>query len=154
MSGALGIICLLIFAVVLSSSRKSINWWTVIAAFSLQVTLGAFALYFPLGQSIFQSLSFVISDLLEHSAAGTSFVFGDLADDSKMFYFAFQVLPVIIFFSSLVSVFYYLGVMQLCIRIIGGGLRILLKTSRVESMVAASNIFLSLIHISEPTRPY
>ena len=154
MSGALGIICLLIFAVVLSSNRKSINWWTVIAAFSLQAILGAFALYLPMGQSIFQSLSFVISDLLEHSAAGTSFVFGDLADDSKMFYFAFQVLPVIIFFSSLVSVFYYLGVMQLCIRIIGGGLRILLKTSRVESMVAASNIFLGIGEAPLVARPY
>ena len=128
MSGAIGIICILIFAVFLSSNSKSINLWTVIVAFGLQATLGAFALYFPIGQSIFQSLSFVISDLLEHSTAGTSFVFGDLADGSKMFYFAFQVLPVIIFFSALVSVFYYIGVMQLCIRIIGGGLRILLKT--------------------------
>ena len=154
MSGAIGIVCILIFAVFLSSNRKSINLWTVIVAFGLQATLGAFALYFPVGQSIFQSLSFVISDLLEHSTAGTSFVFGDLADGSKMFYFAFQVLPVIIFFSALVSVFYYIGVMQLCIRIIGGGLRILLKTSRVESMVAATNIFLGIGEAPLVARPY
>ncbi|MFA0725012.1 nucleoside recognition domain-containing protein, partial [Vibrio sp. 10N.222.49.E5] len=73
--------------------------------------------------------------------AGIAFLFGDLATDG--FIFAVRVLPIIIFFSALISALYYLGAMQKVIQILGGAVQKLLGTSKAESLVATGNIFLS-----------
>jgi CNT family concentrative nucleoside transporter len=152
--GLLGAIALFLFAWFLSSDKKKINWRTIIVAFALQVCLGAFVIYVPFGKALVSGMSSVVTDLLEQSKSGAQFVFSDLADEKSSFYFAFQVLPVIVFFSSLVSVLYHYGIMQFLIRTIGGWLQFLLRTSRTESMVAAANMFLGITESPLTVKPY
>lgn len=96
---------------------------------------------FPWGQSALASLSGGVSSLLGFADAGINFLFGDLANSG--FIFAIRVLPIIIFFSALISALYYLGIMQKVIEFIGGGIQKFLGTSKAESLVATGNIFLS-----------
>ncbi|EGU35282.1 NupC/NupG family nucleoside CNT transporter [Vibrio scophthalmi] len=147
-----GILALLACAYALSDSRRDINWRTIIGAFSLQAGFAALVLYFPLGQSLLGTVSDAISGLLAFADAGISFLFGDLA--SGNFIFAIRVLPLIIFLSSIISMLYYLGIMQKLIKVIGGGIARLLGTSQVESLAATSNIFLSMCEASLVVRPF
>ncbi|RJX75387.1 NupC/NupG family nucleoside CNT transporter [Vibrio sinensis] len=139
--GLFGIVVLIACAVLLSESRKSINWKTVSRALLLQVGFAALVLYFPMGQAALTSLSSGVAGLLSFADQGISFLFGDLANTG--FIFAVRVLPIIIFFSALISALYYLGVMQKVIAVIGGGIQKFLGTSKAESLVATGNIFLS-----------
>ncbi|MBE3655110.1 transporter [Vibrio navarrensis] len=139
--GLLGVIALLGCAVLLSESRRSINWRTVSRALLLQVGFAALVLYFPWGQVALASLSGAVSGLLGFADEGIAFLFGDLA--SSGFIFAVRVLPIIIFFSALISALYYLGIMQKVIQFLGGGIQKFLGTSKAESLVATGNIFLS-----------
>lgn len=139
--GLIGVIALLLCAVLLSESRQSINWKTVSRALLLQVAFAALVLYFPWGQAALTSLSSGVSSLLGFADQGIAFLFGDLANTG--FIFAVRVLPIIIFFSALISALYYLGIMQKVIEFIGGGIQKFLGTSKAESLVATGNIFLS-----------
>ncbi|MBV7299118.1 NupC/NupG family nucleoside CNT transporter [Enterovibrio paralichthyis] len=147
-----GILALLVCAYALSESRRNINWRTILGAFSLQAGFAALVLYFPLGQSLLGSVSNGVSGLLAFADEGIGFVFGDLA--SGNFIFAIRVLPLIIFLSAIISLLYYLGVMQKLIKVIGGGIHRLLGTSQVESLAATSNIFLSMSEASLVVRPF
>ncbi|CAH6795856.1 putative pseudouridine transporter [Vibrio chagasii] len=139
--GFVGVIALIACAYLLSESRSSINWKTVIRALLLQIGFAALVLYFPWGQLALTSLSSGVSSLLGFADAGIAFLFGDLATEG--FIFAVRVLPIIIFFSALISALYYLGIMQKVIQILGGAVQKLLGTSKAESLVATGNIFLS-----------
>ncbi|MCG9595897.1 NupC/NupG family nucleoside CNT transporter [Vibrio sp. Isolate25] len=139
--GLIGVATLLLCAVLLSESRKAINWKTVFRALLLQVGFAALVLYFPWGQTALTSLSNGVSSLLGFADEGIGFLFGDLANTG--FIFAVRVLPIIIFFSALISALYYLGIMQKVIEFIGGGIQKFLGTSKAESLVATGNIFLS-----------
>ncbi|CAH7075443.1 putative pseudouridine transporter [Vibrio chagasii] len=139
--GFAGVIALIACAYLLSESRSSINWKTVIRALLLQIGFAALVLYFPWGQLALTSLSSGVSSLLGFADAGIAFLFGDLATEG--FIFAVRVLPIIIFFSALISALYYLGIMQKVIQILGGAVQKLLGTSKAESLVATGNIFLS-----------
>ncbi len=139
--GLLGVLALLGCAVLLSESRRSIDWRTVSRALLLQVGFAALVLYFPWGQVALASLSGAVSGLLGFADEGIAFLFGDLA--SSGFIFAVRVLPIIIFFSALISALYYLGIMQKVIQFLGGGIQKFLGTSKAESLVATGNIFLS-----------
>ncbi|EHU8075701.1 NupC/NupG family nucleoside CNT transporter [Vibrio cholerae] len=139
--GIIGVTVLILCAYLLSESRSSINWKTISRALLLQIGFAALVLYFPLGQTALSSLSNGVSGLLGFADVGIRFLFGDLADTG--FIFAVRVLPIIIFFSALISALYYLGVMQKVIALIGGGIQRFLGTSKAESLVATGNIFLS-----------
>ncbi|HDZ9198345.1 NupC/NupG family nucleoside CNT transporter [Vibrio cholerae] len=139
--GIIGVTVLILCAYLLSESRSAINWKTISRALLLQIGFAALVLYFPLGQTALSSLSNGVSGLLGFADAGIRFLFGDLADTG--FIFAVRVLPIIIFFSALISALYYLGVMQKVIALIGGGIQRFLGTSKAESLVATGNIFLS-----------
>lgn len=139
--GLIGVLALIGCAVLLSESRKSINWKTVSRALLLQVGFAALVLYFPLGQAALTSMSSGVAGLLSFADEGIKFLFGDLATSG--FIFAVRVLPIIIFFSALISALYYLGIMQKVIEFIGGGIQKFLGTSKAESLVATGNIFLS-----------
>ena len=139
--GLIGVLVLIGCAVLLSESRQSINWKTVSRALLLQVCFAAIVLYFPLGQAALTSMSHGVSGLLSFADEGIRFLFGDLANTG--FIFAVRVLPIIIFFSALISALYYLGIMQKVIEFIGGGIQKFLGTSKAESLVATGNIFLS-----------
>ncbi|GAB2662565.1 NupC/NupG family nucleoside CNT transporter [Vibrio panuliri] len=147
-----GIFAILACAYALSDSRKSINWRTVLGAFALQASFAALVLYFPLGQSLLGSISHGVSGLLAFADQGIGFVFGELATGS--FIFAIRVLPLIIFLSAIISLLYYLGIMQKLILVIGGGIARALGTSKVESLAATSNIFLSMSEASLVVRPF
>ncbi|WP_104402639.1 NupC/NupG family nucleoside CNT transporter [Vibrio penaeicida] len=137
----LGVFTLLLCAFLFSENRKAINWKTVSRALMLQVGFAALVLYFPWGQAALTTLSSGVSSLLGFADEGIAFLFGDLA--STGFIFAVRVLPIIIFFSALISALYYLGIMQKVIEFIGGGIQKFLGTSKAESLVATGNIFLS-----------
>lgn len=139
--GLVGVFALIACAYLLSENRSFINWKTVSRALLLQVGFAALVLYFPWGQSALASISGGVSSLLGFADAGIRFLFGDLADSG--FIFAVRVLPIIIFFSALISALYYLGIMQKVIEFIGGGIQKFLGTSKAESLVATGNIFLS-----------
>lgn len=152
-----GMAVLILIAVLLSDNRKAINFRTVGGAFAIQFALGAFVLYVPWGKDLLKSVSDGVSSVINYGADGTGFLFGNLVNfsvDGLGFIFAFQVLPTLIFFSALISVLYYLGVMQWVIRILGGGLQKALGTSRAESMSAAANIFVGQTEAPLVVRPF
>lgn len=149
-----GIISLLLIAVLLSDNRKAINTRTVFGAFAIQAGLGALVLYVPLGQEILGAVSAGVGDVISYANQGIGFLFGDLGNFKVGFIFAINVLPIIIFFSSLVAVLYYLGVMQKVVLVLGGGLQKLLGTSRTESLSATANIFVGQTEAPLVVRPY
>jgi CNT family concentrative nucleoside transporter len=155
----IGMAVLIAFALLLSSSRKSINWHTVIVAFLLQVSLGAFVLYIPFGKDVLMTMASGVQKVIDSAQFGINFLFGGLGTDAMFdnnvgFVFAIRVLPIIIFFSSLISVLYYLGIMKWFINIIGGGVQKLLKTSKAESLSATANIFVGQTEAPLLVRPY
>lgn len=157
--GVIGIALLLGVAYFLSSNRKAINFRTVGFAFLLQLILGAFVLYVPFGKDVLESVTNGVQSVIDSAKAGINFIFGGLGTDAMFsngvgFVFAVRVLPVIIFFSSLIAVLYYLGIMQWVVRIIGGGLQKLLKTSKPESLSATANIFVGQTEAPLVVRPY
>lgn len=154
MNSFLGIAVILFVAYLCSTNRSGINWRTVSGAFAIQVVLGAFVLYVPFGQDLLFSVATGVSKVIGFTNAGIQFMFGGLASPEFGFVFAIQVLSVIVFFSSLISVLYYLGVMKWVIRILGGGMQKLLGTSRPESMSAAANIFVGQTEAPMMVRPF
>ena len=154
--GIVGVIFLLALGYLCSSDRKAISWRTVGGAFLIQVILAVFVLRTPLGVKALQWLTMRVSDLIGAGEEGISFLFGPLSDDGGGVgsIFAFKVLPVIIFFSSLIAVLYHLRIMQLVILLVGGGLRKVLGTSRAESFSAAANIFVGQTEAPLVIRPY
>lgn len=149
-----GIATLLAVALLLSAHRSDIKMRTVGGAFALQVIIGAIVLYIPAGKSALEALSTTVSGVLLYGQTGIEFLFGDIGAYKLGFVFAFHVLPIVIFFSSLVAVLYYLGIMGWIIRIIGGGLQKLLGTSRAESMSATANIFVSQTEAPLVVKPF
>lgn len=154
MNSLLGIAIILLIAFLCSTNKRAINWRTVIGAFAIQVILGAFVLYVPFGREVLFSVANGVSQVIGFTKAGIDFMFGGLASAEFGFVFAIQVLSVIVFFSSLISVLYYLGVMKWVIRILGGGMQKLLGTSRPESMSAAANIFVGQTEAPMMVRPF
>src|ERR1700744_631829 len=120
--GLAGIAVLLGLAVLLSSNRRAIRPRVIIAAFLLQALIATLVLYVPAGRAALSFLSHGVSNLLGYADAGTDFLFGGFAKDKLGQMFALQALPVIIFFASLISILYYLRIMPLVIRWIGGAL--------------------------------
>ncbi|MGE7932781.1 NupC/NupG family nucleoside CNT transporter [Viridibacillus arvi] len=153
--GICGIIAILAIAFLLSSSKKSINLRTVIGGLIIQILFAFIVLKWETGREGLLAFSNGIQNLISYASEGISFVFGPAADTENFgFVFAFQVLTVIIFFSSLISVLYYLGIMQFFIRILGGALSRLLGTSKAESVSAAANIFVGQTEAPLVIRPF
>lgn len=127
---------------VFSSDRKNINWRTVGSGLLLQVTLGLLILKTSGGQAIFEGARSFFTSILGYTNEGSQFIFGPLMDTNKFgFIFFVMVLPTIIFMSSLMSILYHLGLMQIVIK---GTAKVMVKlmgTSGAESLSAAANIF-------------
>ena len=140
-TGIGGIALILGIAVLLSADRRAIRLRVVGAAFALQAGIAVLVLYVPAGRATIAWMSGGVAHLLGYAGAGTSFLFGGLAADPLGKNFAIQALPVIIFFASLVSILYHIGLMQLVVRWIGGGIERITGVSKVESLCAAANIF-------------
>lgn len=153
--GITGIIGILAIAFALSTARKSINPRTVLGALAIQLTFAFIVLKWEFGRTILQFLSGIVQKVIDSSNEGIQFLFGGVLNiEGAGFTFAFQVLPIIIFFASLISVLYYLGIMQFATKVIGGLLAKALKTSETESMSAAANIFLGPTEAPLVVKPY
>lgn len=151
----IGIFALLGIAVLLSSNRRAINFRTVGGALLIQIAIGAFILYVPAGRDILKEMADAVSKVINYGNEGIAFLFGGLADTNNVgFVFAVKVLPIIVFFSALISLLYYIGVMQWIIKIIGGALQKALGTSKAESMSAAANIFVGQTEAPLVVKPY
>jgi CNT family concentrative nucleoside transporter len=157
MIGLLGIGVLLGLAFALSDARRSIRWRTVGAAFAIQATIGGIVFGLPAGREALLWLSDQVTGAIGAGKAGVDFLFGPLTTDGESsvgFIFALRVLPMIVFFSSLIAVLYHLRIMQGVIVVIGGGLRKVLGTSRAESLSAAANIFVGQTEAPLVVKPY
>ncbi len=158
MSGSLiglaGIAVILGAAYLFSGNRKAINLRIVGAAFALQIAIATFVLYFDWGKRAIEKISGGVQAIIDYSGAGIAMVFGPLANASDGVIFAVNVLPVIIFFSALMSVLYHLKIMQWIVRLVGGGLRWVIGAGPIESMNAAANIFVGQTEAPLVVRPY
>lgn len=150
-----GIALILGIAIVFSSNRRHIRPRVVGAAFALQAALAVLVLYVPAGKAIIQAMAHGVTNLLSYAQAGIDFLFGNLAKPELGGYsFAIAALPVIIFFASLVSILYYLGIMQQIVKWLGGAIQFVTGITRVESLGAAANIFVGQSEAPLVIRPY
>ena len=152
--GVVGIATMLGIAYLLSYDRKRINWRMVGAGVALQFLFGIVVLKTGLGRAMFSGANDLVVRLLSFQEEGARFVFGNLVQNEVPLaggatgvaqtgaYFAFNVLPTIIFFSSLMTVLYYLNVMQRVVKAIAWVMQKTLHTSGAETLSAAGNIFL------------
>jgi len=161
MRSLLGMAVLLAIAFLLSVNKRRISLRTVGAAFLLQVAIGGIMLYFPPGKWLVEQAAIGVSKVMSYSDAGSAFIFGALVGpkmdtlfDGAGFVFAFRVLPAIIFVTALISLLYYIGVMGLLIRVLGGIFQRALRISKIESFVAVTTIFLGQNEIPAIVKPF
>jgi CNT family concentrative nucleoside transporter len=150
-----GMVLILAIAVALSHNRRAIRLRVVLPAFALQAGLAALVLRFPPGKYALERAAHGVESLLGYARAGVMFLFGPLAaPEIGGHSFVISALPTIVFFASLISILYYLGVMQQVIRWIGGALEQITGISRVEALCAAANIFVGQSESPLVIRPY
>ena len=156
-------LCTMVFlAWILSSNRKRFPWRVVIGGLTLQVALAFIVLKSTTGQFVFEGIGYGFTSLLDCVDQGAGFVFGTDEIEAggrkvpafKAHYIAFKVLPTIIFFSSLMSILYYIGVMQWVIGGISRVMQVTLGTSGAETLSSAGNIFVGQTEAPLLIRPY
>ncbi len=153
--GIAGIVAILAIAFAFSSNRKAINLRIVGAAFALQVVVATIVLYWDTGRAGIDKLSNGVMAVINYAKDGINMVFGSLVPiEGEGFSFAINVLPIIIFFSALMSVLYHLRIMEWVVKIVGGFLHRVIGTGAVESMNAAANIFVGQTEAPLVVRPY
>ncbi len=153
--GLAGIAVLIGIAVAFSTNRRSINLRIVGAAFAVQVVIAALVLYVDAGRAAIDWFSGGVLAVIDYSREGINFMFGPLANTEVIgFSFAINVLPIVIFFSALMSVMYHLRIMEYLVRIVGGFLHRVIGTGTIESMNAAANIFVGQTEAPLVVKPY
>lgn len=148
---AFGLFVMIVLAWSMSAHRWRVNWRLVSMGLLLQFAFAWLTLKTEPGRQTFDFLGAMFSKVLDFVDAGAMFVFGPNFKDN---YFAFKVLPTIIFFSSLMSVLYYLGVMQRIVQVMAWVMRRTMRTSGAESLSAAANIFVGQTEAPLVIRPY
>ena len=148
-----GMVILLAIAFLLSTDRRAINPRTVFGALAIQVTLGVVVLYWGAGKQALEAASNAVGAVIDSSNEGIEFLFGPVLPEEGLV-FAFQVLPVIIFFAALTSVLYHWGILQWVVKLLGGALQFALRTSKAESTFAASTIFVGMSEAPLVVKPY
>ena len=160
-TGVLGLLTMLLLAWIFSTNRKAIRWRTVIWGLSLQIAFAFMVLKWTFGERMLHDAGAGVNRLLGYAFAGSTFVFGDLgAAHSKIgdafgtSFFAFQVLPTIIFISAFFAVLYYLGIMQIVIRGFARAMLWTMKVSGAESLNVAASIFMGQTEAPLTIRPF
>jgi CNT family concentrative nucleoside transporter len=179
---AVGIICFIGLLAACSVNLRAVSWRTVLWGFGLQVALAMFVILFRIpgfahwcndlglevtndgpGYVIFSAIASVFKQLLAFSSEGARFVFGVLADPSKMakahgpenaFVFALNALPPIIFVSSFFTVLYYFGILQFIVRLMSKAMVYLLRTSGAETLSVSANVFMGQTEAPLIIKPY
>ncbi|MGB5511946.1 MAG: NupC/NupG family nucleoside CNT transporter [Woeseiaceae bacterium] len=149
-----GVVTIFALAYLLSNNRGAINRRTIGFAFLLQVVIAAIVLFVPAGGAVLDKVVKGVQYVISYGNDGIEFVFGKQINESLGFTIAFNVLPVIVFFAALMSVLYYLGIMQRVVGVFGGWLHKLLQTSHAESVSAVSNIFVGHTDAPLVVKPY
>jgi len=157
----IGIGVLVLIGFLLSYNRRAVSWRTVLAALAVQMAIGAFVLFVPVGQEILAKIAGAVTHVLEYGSKGTEFLFGGLVSPKMFevfggggFVFALRVLPTIIFVTALIAVLYYLGIMRWIITILGMIFQKLLGVSKIESFCAVTTIFLGQNEMGAAAKPF
>ena len=154
-AAVLGVVVFVAIGYFCSTNKKAINWRTIAWAFGLQLIFAYLILATTPGKIVFQYLNDAFVGLLHFQVAGAEMVFGPLAkSDSLGYIFAFQVLPTIIFFSALMGLLYYLGIMQKVVYVFAWIMSKTCKLSGAESLSAAANIFVGQTEAPLLIKPY
>ncbi|HEY9854716.1 MAG TPA: nucleoside transporter C-terminal domain-containing protein [Stenomitos sp.] len=151
-----GLLAILAIAFAFSTARKAIRWRVVAWGLGFQLLLALFILKTAPGKKLFQILGTGITQLLDYSKVGSSFIFGKLVNDipAMGFIFAFQVLPTIVFMASIISVLYYLGVVQKIVSFLAWLMTKTMGTSGAESLSSAACVFVGQVEGPLLVRPY
>jgi concentrative nucleoside transporter, CNT family len=155
-TGILGLITMLALGYIFSTNRKAIRLKTVGWGLGLQFLFAFFVLKVEVGRTLFQKAGDGVNRLLSYAFAGSQFVFGDLGRQGSHlgFYFAFQVLPTVIFICALFAVLYYIGVMQLVIKGAAWLMTRFMGVSGAESLNVAASIFMGQTEAPQTIRPF
>ncbi|HLG96041.1 MAG TPA: nucleoside transporter C-terminal domain-containing protein [Bryobacteraceae bacterium] len=152
-TGILGILAILLACVLFSTHRRKIRYSIVAWGVGLQLTFAFIVLRTP-AAGAFKVASDKVNALIGYSQAGSTFVFGDQLGGSQPVIFAFQVLPIIIFISSLFSILYYFGVMQIFVRAMAVVMQRVMGASGAESTNVAASIFMGQTEAPLTIRPF
>ena len=141
--GFIGMVVLIMFAYLLSNNRKKVSWKFVGIGLLAQISVAIGVIKISFIKSFFGFISSFFVKILEYTNAGTTMLLGEFASiDNYGFIFVFQALPIIIFFSALTSILFYLGIIQKMVKFLAWSLKKLLGISGTESLTVAGNIFL------------
>ena len=152
LNSIIGILFIFAVSYLLSNNKKHIKWRTIIIGFLIQFGFALAVLKWSVGKYVLSKVALGVQSVIDYAQEGISFVFGSLANDGSIFFV--NVLCVIIFISAVVSILYYLGIMQFVIRVIGGALSRLLGTSQLETISSSANIFLGQTEAPLLIKPY
>ena len=147
----LGMAVLLFAAWAMSTNRSAIAWRTVIVGTALQILFAVLILKTPVGEFLFLQVSAAVASFLDFADAGSRFIFGEGFEEH---YFAFKVLPTIIFFSSVIAILYHAGIIQWVVKAFAWVMMRLMRTSGAESLSASGNIFVGQTEAPLLIRPY
>ena len=153
--GLIGILFLLGISYLISSAKSFIKWRLILTGIAAQILIALAILYVPFAGSLFSFIGKLFIKILDSAQAGSVFLFGDFAKSDKLgVIFAFQILPTIIFFSALMSVMFYLGIIQFIVKVLAWFLTKIFNLSGAESLVIGGNIFLGQIEAPLMTKAY
>jgi CNT family concentrative nucleoside transporter len=153
--GVFGLAVLLSIAYAFSLDRKSTDWKLIASGIGLQIAFAIIVILVPGGREVFNLLSSLFVKVIGFALVGSQFIFGDLARiDGFGFVFAFQVLPTVIFFASLMAVLYHLGIMQKVVQGMAWVMQKLMNVSGSESLAVAANVFVGQTEAPLVVRPY
>ena len=156
LTGILGILTMLGLAFLFSTNRRAIRVKTVLWGLGLQFTFAVFVLKMEAGRVIFQKAGDAVNRLLSYAFAGSSFVFGDLGKQGSHlgFYFAFQVLPTVIFIAAFFAILYHYGIMQFIVKQAARVMTVVMGASGAESLNVAASIFMGQTEAPLTIRPF
>jgi CNT family concentrative nucleoside transporter len=153
--GLFGLAVLVCIALLFSMERNKVDWKLVASGIGLQLAFALIVIVMPGGRQFFEFLSGIFVKVIGFALVGSTFIFGDLARiDGFGFVFAFQVLPTIIFFASLMGVLYHLGIMQKVVQGVAWVMQKIMDVSGSESLAVAANVFVGQTEAPLVVRPY
>ncbi|MEP6643022.1 MAG: nucleoside transporter C-terminal domain-containing protein [Acidobacteriaceae bacterium] len=155
-TGVLGLATMLALALAFSNNRRAIRIKTVAWGLGLQFAFAIFVLKSDVGRNLFEKAGYAVNRLLSYSFAGSEFLFGELGKKSSPlgFYFAFQVLPTVIFTAAFFAILYHYGVMQFIIKQIARLMTRVMGASGAESLNVAASIFMGQTEAPLTIRPF
>lgn len=153
--GLFGLTVLILVAFAFCQNKKAIDWRQIAAGVLLQIIFAVLVILVPGGREFFNSISIVFVKTIDFALVGANFIFGEMTSSAKFgFIFAFQVLPTIIFFASLMSVLYHIGLMQKVVAAMAWIMMKILRVSGSESLSVAANVFIGQTEAPLVVRPY